>query len=292
VRITAWIAGSLLGVIITAYLVAVAINLRDRPPSEEAIRLADAYRNRPPVADSDNAYVYLMGFSVAPEEDPFAMGLKRVSWMKRASEDGAALSEKDPIGERPDIRHRRPQLIQEFMEACRSGGVSDCADAFASGDEVFDRWIATERWLLERYRTLIAHAGWMETVPFDVSAPLPDYALVMDGQRMHLLDAMSHARRGDHRIVESLLAQDVRFWRRVLESSDLLISKMIATAAGRRIQSTSMLRTTRRPRQYWMRPFWATRPLRTAQAHSPNEGRTRRFSPWIHTTSSDVSPSA
>jgi len=53
----------------------------------------------------------------------------------------------------------------------------------------------------------------------------------MDGQRVLLLNAKIMAERGDFIGVRKSLEEDLRFWRMVLESSDMLITKMIATAA-------------------------------------------------------------
>jgi hypothetical protein len=53
----------------------------------------------------------------------------------------------------------------------------------------------------------------------------------MEGQKLLMLDAKVRARKGDHAGVRDLLARDLRFWRRVFESSDTLLTKMIAKAA-------------------------------------------------------------
>jgi hypothetical protein len=53
----------------------------------------------------------------------------------------------------------------------------------------------------------------------------------MDGQRLFLLNADALARAGDAPAVREMLASDARFWREMLQSSDILITKMIATVA-------------------------------------------------------------
>jgi hypothetical protein len=68
-------------------------------------------------------------------------------------------------------------------------------------------------------------------VPFDIRAPLPPYSLVFDGQKLLLAKAYLLAGQKDAAGVRTLLSDDVRFWRRVLASSDILITKMIAVAA-------------------------------------------------------------
>ncbi len=53
----------------------------------------------------------------------------------------------------------------------------------------------------------------------------------MDGQKLMLLHARRLARQGNTSEIHALLETDLRFWRMTLESSDTLISRMIATGA-------------------------------------------------------------
>jgi len=78
----AWVAGSLVGLVVVFYLVLLAINWRDRPPSETALRFAADYRDRPAVADTDNGFVYVTGSFVKPGEDPQAAGVRRIAWLR------------------------------------------------------------------------------------------------------------------------------------------------------------------------------------------------------------------
>jgi hypothetical protein len=87
---------------------------------------------------------------------------------------------------------------------------------------------------LERYRELIARAGWREFISTELTAPFPSYSPIMDGQRLLLLNASSLADQGDVVGVNSLLESDIRFWRNVLASSDTLLSKAIAAVALQR----------------------------------------------------------
>ncbi|MFL6604021.1 MAG: hypothetical protein ACJ8R9_22205 [Steroidobacteraceae bacterium] len=223
------VAGTV-GLGVAIYLIAVAVNWRDQAPSAAAIQLANAYRDRPVLDDEDNAFIYVMGFAVAPKSDPYQMGLQRVAWLQQSNRLGRMDTARDPLGERPDYKVNRLSAVRDFVEACKLGNPA-CADAFRRGDGIFEQWRASEGWLLQRYQALIHHRGWRESGPFDVSAPLPPYGLVVDGQRLLLLDSKVLAELGDYAGARNLLEEDLRFWRKVLESSDILISKMIATAA-------------------------------------------------------------
>ena len=148
-KIIGWIAGGTLGLGVALYLIAVAINWHDREPSAAAIQFTNLYRERPTVADEDNAFVYAMGFAVEPGADPLQMGLKRVAWMEQESRAASLDARKDPQQKRFDYKAMRVTAVREFIDACKAGG-TDCANAFSSGDRVFDQWLASEGWLLLR----------------------------------------------------------------------------------------------------------------------------------------------
>jgi hypothetical protein len=173
------------------------VNLHDREPSALSRQMEQGYRTRPAIAEAENGYAYLMGSAAAlgPYREP-----------------------SDPV-------------LSTFRKACLLGAPAECADAFVHGDDLYERWTAADGDLLQQYSQLIAHSGWMETGPVDSAAPIPPYSRFMDGQRFSLLHVrwLVHERNYDaaHRLLES----DLRFWRHVLESADILISKMIATAA-------------------------------------------------------------
>jgi hypothetical protein len=230
VKIIGWTAAGIAALGVAAYLIAVAINWRDQEPSSEAVQLANLYRDRPAVADEDNAFIYVMGFGVAPGDDPYRMGVKRLAWLMQSSPVEALDTTRDPLGERYDYKTTRPPSIRDFVAACQPGKAG-CAAAFRAGGEVYEQWVTAEGWLLQRYQALIGHSGWRESVPLNLAVPLPPYALVMDGQKLLLLDAKVLAGRGDYSGARVLLEEDLRFWRKVLESSDTLISRMIATVA-------------------------------------------------------------
>jgi hypothetical protein len=69
-KIVGWIAGGTLGLGVALYLVAVAINWHDREPSAAAIQFTNLYRERPTVAEEDNAFIYAMGFAVELDANP------------------------------------------------------------------------------------------------------------------------------------------------------------------------------------------------------------------------------
>ena len=226
----AWLIGGTLALGVVAYLALLLINWRDVAPSESAQRLTALYRDRPAASDADNAYVYVMGFSVAPNADPQEAGVRRIEWIRKLRPEGPYSSSDDPVPGDTNYREKRPPAAKQISEAC-SPGSPNCALAFERAEAALGEWINSEKWLLDRYRTLLHRPAWVETVPPDFRAPLPAYAAVMDGQRLLLAQAYLLAKEKDAAAVRDMLGEDVRFWRHVLASSDILITKMIAVVA-------------------------------------------------------------
>jgi hypothetical protein len=189
-----WLVGGAVALVVVAYLALLAINWRDRPPSEAARRLQAIYRDRPAVADADNGFVFVMSFA-------------------------------------PGYKSPRSPAAQKIADACKAPSWIECSRALEGSEQTLREWIQSEQWLLDRYVTLLHRSGWVETVPTSASAPLPAYATVLDGQKILFAKAYLRATDKDAAGVRELLGDDVRFWRRVLASSDILITKMIAVAA-------------------------------------------------------------
>lgn len=223
----AWLIGGALALVLALYAVLLLINLRDQPPSEYAQRLEEIYRNRTVVADADNGYIYALGFPVAPDADPQAAGLQRLEWLKARAEHPEVRMQPDPL---QSYEPARSPAVQQIFDACRWGS-DKCDTALAETDATLPDWFPAEQWRVDRYRTLLARPGWLETLPPDVAAPLPSYAPMLEAQRLFLAKAHHLAAQNDANAVREILEQDVRFWRAVLARSDILISRMIATAA-------------------------------------------------------------
>ncbi len=261
-KFLAWSSAVMAVLVVATYLLFLSANWNDRPPSKAALQLDEFYRNRPSLRDEDNAYVYLMGFSVEKAEAPREWGVKRVAWAQRLVGRSGDEADDPRPGEDFDFKTTRSAAVRALSEACRTVDHA-CLSALESGEEAIAEWLETEGWVLDRYRTLLAHPGWRETVPFDVHMPLPPYADVLEGQKLLLARAWQLAGRGDAASVQALLEEDVRFWRHSLEASDILISKLIAVAALKRHFAWSNIVLRRLPAnamllgvpQQWMEPL-------------------------------------
>lgn len=224
-KLVSWLIGVPLGVILIAFLVIVIVNWRDQAPSAAAQRFAQLYQNRPAVPDAENAYLYVMGFSSDPDKDPRIWGPKRIAWYKM--QQTTHLYTDDPLEETPA---QRPAELKALLEICKNVTPA-CLAALKQGNRTISNWLKTEPVRLTRYQTLLAYTQSLDTLPFDVSTPLPRYSSIMDGQRMLLLTAWQAAQQGQSKVVQTLLQADLTFWRQQFASSEILITKMVAVSA-------------------------------------------------------------
>lgn len=228
-RFAGWTVGALIACVLLAYVAMLAINWRDQPPSETAARFATMHRKRPAVPDDENAALFVLGVGAAPDADVSAVGKQRDEWLRAQNEADVFDPKTDPLRDsyEPNARSER---VKAFIASCRPNE-GPCRDVFVDAASIYSEWIAAEPWLLSRYEQLLAHEGWVETVPVHIAAPLPSYARVMEGQKLLLLKAKVLADEGRFADARQLLESDFRFWRRVLPATDILISKMIAAVA-------------------------------------------------------------
>jgi hypothetical protein len=230
-KILGWTVLGILAVPIGLYLIALTINRHDQPPSAAAIRLHEVLDQRPPVPDADNAYLYVLGFSAAEGSDPHEVGLQWRAWMKERGYRSGSEKE-NPLSTSLDFHAVRPAEINNILTTCTTPD-RRCAELLETSSAGLANWFSSNPIQLERYRALLAYVEWREEIPPDVQAPLPLYAGVLDGQRLLFTDAWQRASAGDVSAVRDAFQSDIAFWRRVLASSDLLITKMIAVAALR-----------------------------------------------------------
>lgn len=228
-RATAWTLAAVVLLAVVLYVVLVAINWRDEVPSAQALQMQRIIDDRPVVGDADNAYVFLLGLAVPEDQDPLAWGRKRMAFLD-AFPGPAADESADLPGQDHDFAGHRTPSTSTLIEACRQPDQA-CWDELEQHPESVDQWLASEGWLLGRYLDLIRLTQWRESIPADARVSFPSYAPALDGQRLLLMKAWRHASRSEAEAARALLQEDLVFWRMVLRSSDILVSKLIATVA-------------------------------------------------------------
>jgi hypothetical protein len=235
--------GSCIGLILVVYLAFFFVNWNDRPASAAVARM-EAVLHRPQPADDVNAYVYMMGMAARPDQDPRAMGKRHIALMKEAVALPWTSAIPDLGGPAYDFKVLRKPEVNALSKAIDGASWQ----VLERDESIITGWIKSEQWLLDRYSALLKHPAWREDVmSHDERLPLPPYHVAMEGQKVYLAHAWQIAGTGDAAAVQALLEADLQYWRRCLESSDMLISKMISTAAIKRHLTLGVLVLRRLP---------------------------------------------
>jgi hypothetical protein len=229
-RIASWGVLGIVGAATLLYLVALAINWRDVPPSAAARELEEIIARRPPVADPVNGFVYMLGFTAPADKDPQEVGSGRMRWLE--SHDLAMdPADADPLRESINFMPDATDGAR-LKNACREDDKLACAREF---DALIETWRPSEldALALKRYDALLSRGSWREVVPVHISAPLPAYGSAMHAQRLMFLRLAQAAASTDDSEIRRELAADFTWWKRTQREADNLISKMIAQAALR-----------------------------------------------------------
>ncbi len=257
-KIAALILLALVLLPVLAYLVVLGVNANDQPQSAAVVRVVRLVSAIPELRPQDNGYVYVMGFGAGRDQDPLALGTQRIAWTFRAGPgEHADFPTKDY-----DREAGRTPAMTELGDACQTVDGA-CLTALEKDSATIDEWLAADAWILDRYKKLLAVPGWRETAALDHGLPFPSYGLVLDGQRLLLLQAWTDAGRGDTAAVKDLLERDGVFWRRTMATSDTLLAKMIAVGAITRHFEWGNLIMRRLPQdkapsgvpEHWRTPF-------------------------------------
>ena len=186
-------AAALLALLLLFVAFVVFVNRIDRSPSESAIKLQGIAASDMPVADRDNAYVYVMGFAAQGNADVMSEGVARVDSLRKSMEIAGPSGIEEMPGEQRD-----------------SAGPVDNVQ------------------LIERYERLLEFRKWREIWPGEVRSPSAPFGKVHEAQRQMYLKALVLAGKGDAAECRRILEKDYRFWRMVLAESASADVKMIA----------------------------------------------------------------
>lgn len=252
-----WFFGTTLALVVVACVALLLINLEDKPPSKSAVQLEEISASRERFADQDNAYVYLLGFSVGPAEDPEEWGRSRIAWAQAILEKPLIDPGAEFPGEDNDARRTFEPVVADVLRRCKRIDIS-CKKLLQQNEESVLKGVSASAWLFNRYKKLLERSGWFESVPFDFRLPLPSYRSVLDAQMLLHMHAWIAAGTSEVAVVKRLLEDDIRFWRGVLESSDILITKMIAVEAINRSFSWGNAVLGRLPANQMMEGFPAS----------------------------------
>lgn len=225
-RVAAHIAWAVLAALLATAMILWLANRHDRPVSAQAQALALTLSGQPPVAHQANAYLYVAGMDAETGMDPVqeALARKERELAYLAANPAAELAPRQG-----EPRQRSPNAT-ELHQLCKEVDLT-CAQALSNQPARTAAWLSSEQWLLDRYRALLSMPSWREPPMRNHRESFPQFHVALDGQRLFLVELLQLGRNTDPASVRTMLDKDMRFWRRALAGSNMLISKMIAVAA-------------------------------------------------------------
>lgn len=212
-----------------ALVVVVVVNLRDERLSPEARSLADF--QPPGVPDAQNAYLLLAGFDAPTGTDPVADGARIIAENNLAAEqnpwgpmyaDRAMSADAARDGDRLKFAGNPEKLCEPPERPCLAlalAGRDDLRSMAAANAALVSRYLALQR--LPAYANTAAPAA---------AQPIFNASLGPT-RRLLLTQAAMQAQTGEPGKALAFLADDIRFWRRVLGGDGNLIDEMLAARA-------------------------------------------------------------
>ena len=232
-KLTSWLFKLLAGAMALLILLALAVilvNRKDEAPSQAVQTLKGIVDSRAPVADRDNAYVYVMGFSSAENADALLEGIARVEWMRKFLATAAPYQFPNLPGEKSDSFESREQEFKQFARTCKENNRA-CLVAMESDPVRLQAWIQREGKVVDRYESLLEFRQWRELWPSDARSLVAPFSPVLEAQRLMLVKGWLMANQGDAAGCKHMLERDLVFWRMVLAETSSLVHKIIATRA-------------------------------------------------------------
>ena len=175
---------ALIGAVVLLYLIGVAVNWRDRPQSAAALEMKSLLHDRATVADTDNGFVYAMGFSVPASADPQTEGVKRVAWLEAANRDPKLL-DADPVAGEVELTTASTPAMRKLREICADDPAA-CREAFVAARS--EPRNELEQLIQARYLALVSRPRWREVVSLNLSVPIASFGDIVEGQRLMYVD--------------------------------------------------------------------------------------------------------
>ncbi len=214
----------LLGAVVVLLLVFVGTNLVDEDlnpavkPSLEVPAMT--------VTSERNGYLYLSGFGAAPDKDPHAVGKEIEGVIQAHSRQADSWRTAPKIDDK--VAGRGISFPHGALDKICDARKQPCLDRYLANAAKLHELARVNALALERYRRLIAYPDYQDRPLYTFNDPMPVYSGVVVASRMTMAQAALMVAGGRHREGAEAIASDVRFWRRMLVGSNLLLGKMVA----------------------------------------------------------------
>ncbi len=205
-------------------------NRIDEAPSADAARWSAPRRE---VKDADNGWLYLYGIGAAPDDEPIALGRRRVdAYLAREQKDPSSKADPSEHNDSDPLPQVKPdEKLDGITELCPYRD-TECVAWAAQHRAALERLAQANRVRLERFQTLLNMTQFQEP-PIAGDFPIADMSIASLRSNLLALEANDGARIP---AVAAELVRHVAFWRRASEQAETLITKMVGFAFVARSQ--------------------------------------------------------
>ncbi|WP_437879789.1 hypothetical protein [Pseudomonas sp. LRF_L74] len=204
----------LVGLVATA-AITLLLFLRDEPLDVEAAAWLSAVNSQ---RESSEGYIYLLGLDALDE--PLLVGHARQDEFRHWRTSHGLLDSAFV-----------PQPVRQLITAPALRQCNEeswyCAMQLTPQEQ--QALLTDGQELLRRYQEVARFDSLQRHIAFDSSSPIPDYGLLLAGNRLLVLLAYQEIREGRPDKARSLLEQDNQRWRKHLANADSLIQKVVIT---------------------------------------------------------------
>lgn len=227
-----WLAIILIGLPLSLYIVLALINLTgDEEKSSLVLEFEKHIAKKSDLNNTENAYIYMMGITAKPSDNFYERGVERVQ--KRLS-----ILNQSPHNDEPtftdyieisSFESRLETLLTDTKCNLDQPLNTQCQTHLIESEKEITDLLSDAELLLHRYNLIKQKTDWYEI--------LPEYSRFVTGltyknfstlHRLSMLSIWQHSRNNDADI-ELLIEKEGKFLRNFSKSSNLLISKVIAT---------------------------------------------------------------
>lgn len=205
-------------VVICFYLLLIAgLAVYDENPKPE-LKIGTPF---PLIIEPGNAWLAFLGFDAPQGISPYACGEERIKQFRAALDAGKKLP--DFVEDDKSVllfKGKLPTFSTKKGDGILAYALSNPDDALAL--------VHDNEELLERYQKLCKYPHYNEPTEYGFFSPVPKYLPIKQSCQVKLLKLASLACGGETEAALISVQEDAEFWRVIAQSSNTLISKLVA----------------------------------------------------------------
>jgi hypothetical protein len=229
-KILGFIVAGLLALVVTAFAALLAINAFDETLGSGPRAALEARHDS--IAAENNLYFAILGLDFQGDADVNELGREDYA---RYLEAARANPGKTISLYQDDSRKRIPVVGGRDLLCGRSRQQEDCVEAMLVHRDEMRLAVASNRGLVERYRSIQKYIHFQNPVPLTVNSPMLDWQVFLAAKRLWLSDQTLEADSGHLQETIDAFRQELAFTRKVLAEPDMLLIDKVVLASSMRM---------------------------------------------------------